>query len=186
MESRMDHSAAPDELRRLPVQRGPENEHVDDWAHDPDTEWNEFPDDWDPIEDGNPPPPDIAANERLVAMLCYVTLIALPFVFPVIVLLSPKRTQFQAFHAAQSLGMGLCCSLFWIGLFMANMLALAVNTGLGVVMFAAALCLGPFTWLLSVLLVLLYAYRAFQGQYAAIPVLYDFMRGQDWIPAPGP
>ncbi len=184
MESRMNRSDSTDESRPASDANGPEEEHTSDWAQDQDSAWNEFPDDWDPTAESVPAQPEVADNERLVAMLCYVTLIFLPFIFPIIVLLSPKRTLFQTFHAAQSLGLGLCCGIFWIALSLVSVAAIVVIPVLGAIMAAALLCLMPLTWLLASLLVLLFAYRAFQGQYAAIPVLFDFMRSHDWIPHP--
>lgn len=189
MESRMDNSDSTSEPRRLPADPGPEAERAadwtqEDWAQDQDSAWNEFPEDWDPTAESVPAPPVVAENERLVAMLCYVSLIFLPFIFPIIVLLSPKRTLFQTFHAAQSLGLGLCCGIFWIGLSLVSIASMVVIPVLGAFMGAALLCLLPLTWLLAVMLVLLYAYRSFQGQYAVVPGLYEFMRGHDWIPDP--
>lgn len=157
-------------------------------AADPAEEnWDNFMDDWDPMSD---PPPDeenapaADENERVVAMLCYATLIFLPFVFPIIVLLSRKRTHFQTFHAAQSLGLGAVLGGFWILMVMG-----AVGFGfsipvLGVIVAIGFMCLLPLTWVMAVIMTLYCAYRSFQGLYVQIPVLYSFMQAQGWMPKP--
>ncbi len=183
MEARMDNSDSPGEDKATGTKR-PAAGHTPDWAHDQDAAWNEFPDDWDPAVDSRSPQSAVADNERLVAMLCYVTLIVLPFIFPIIVLLSPKRTLFQTFHAVQSLGLGLGCGMFWLGLGLGAGALIFLFPIVGTLLAVVLLCLLPLTWILAALLALLFAYRAFQGQYAMVPLLYAFMRAHGWIPTP--
>lgn len=154
-----------------------------DWMQD--RQWNEFGDDWNPIPDADRVSPDpVEKNERMVAMLCYVTLIFMPFIFPIIVLLSRKRTRFQTFHAVQSLGLGVAVSAFWICLWLSSLGFMVSIPVLGVIMGLLLLCIGPIAWVAVALATLYFAHEAFQGKYVQVPGLFSIMSSQGWIAEP--
>ena len=66
---------------------------------------------------------EASSDDRLIALLCYITQILIPVVMPVIVLLSEssKRRSFQRYHAVQSLALSV--------LFMAIGAAVIFGTG---------------------------------------------------------
>ena len=113
----------------------------------------------------------ITDNDRLMAALAYV----IQLVVPLIILLTEggKKSQFQRYHAIQSLGLSAVAVVYEI-------VATIVSCGLT----ALLPVLGCVTWVLFLLPVvpfLYYAYQAYQGQYFEIPVLTKFMREQKWL-----
>jgi uncharacterized membrane protein len=121
-------------------------------------------------------------DDRLIALLSYLTQVFIPLVMPIIVLLSEssKTRPFQRYHAVQSLGLAV--------LFGAAILALSMSSAVlwivpivGWVVSALAACLIPIVWAMGVISMLYYGYQAYQGKRFAIPGLTTFMRDQGWI-----
>ena len=127
---------------------------------------------------------DISADgdDRLIALLCYVTQVMIPLIMPIVVLLSAssKKRPFQRFHAIQSLALFLTFILF--GLLMgvgSTILALVPIIGwLFVIVF---FCFSPLLALMALLALAYYGYQAYQGKRFAIPGLTSFLQDQDWI-----
>lgn len=126
--------------------------------------------------------PAANADDRLIALLSYVTQIVIPLVMPVIVLLSEssKLRPFQRYHAVQSLA--LTC------LFIAVSIAVGVGTAIlqviplvGMLIGLLVLCLSPIAYFMAVIALLYYGYQAYQGKRFAIPGLTAFLRDQGWI-----
>jgi len=126
--------------------------------------------------------PDANADDRLIALLSYVTQIVIPLVMPVIVLLSEssKLRPFQRYHAVQSLA--LTC------LFIAVSVAVGIGTAIlqviplvGMLIGLLVLCLSPIAYFMAVIALLYYGYQAYQGKRFAIPGLTAFLRDQGWI-----
>ena len=122
------------------------------------------------------------ADDRLIALLSYVTQIVIPLVMPVIVLLSEssKLRPFQRYHAVQSLA--LTC------LFIAVSVAVGIGTAIlqvipvvGFLVGFLVLCLSPIAYFMAVIALLYYGYQAYQGKRFAIPGLTGFLRDQGWI-----
>jgi uncharacterized membrane protein len=126
--------------------------------------------------------PGADRDDKLIALLSYVTQILIPFIMPVIVLLSEssKRRPFQRYHAVQSLALSL--------LFLAVAAAAIIGTGIiqvvpligqlvGLLMF----CLMPIGWFMAVIALLYYGYQAYQGKRFAIPGLTSMLRDQGWL-----
>ena len=127
---------------------------------------------------------DPAANsdDRLIALLCYVTQILIPLVMPVIVLLSEssKKRPFQRYHAIQSLGLmivfvatGILVSL---GIVVINFIPL-----IGWLFGLLLACLSPIGYLMAVIALLYYGAQSYQGKNFAIPGLTSFLRDQGWL-----
>ena len=152
-------------------------------------DWPGIADDWDPLaEDGDDweqaaaaePGPD--SSERLVAAICYGSLLVLPFAIPLIVLVSRTRTRFQHYHAVQSLALAVSVTLLWIVMLLT---AGVFGTTLPVIGWLAGgmlLCLMPITWMIAVAVALWAAWQALQGRTAAIPLLAEFLRYRGWLP----
>lgn len=127
----------------------------------------------DPAADG---------DDKLVAMLCYVTQIVIPVLMPVIVLLSAssKKRPFQRYHAIQSLSLTIVLGL----------LALSVTIGTGILQMIpligqlvgfVVLCLSPIAFLIVLVTLLYYGVQAYQGKRFAIPGLTTMIRDQGWL-----
>ena len=126
--------------------------------------------------------PSADSDDRLIALLCYVTQVLIPLVMPVIVLLSAssKKRSFQRFHAVQSLALSLTFILF--GLLMAvgsTIMTFVPIVGLLVV--GVVFCLSPLLALMGFLALAYYGYQAYQGKRFAIPGLTSFLQDQNWI-----
>jgi uncharacterized membrane protein len=127
---------------------------------------------------------DVAANndDKLIALLSYMTQILIPVIMPVIVLLSEssKKRPFQRYHAVQSLALSV--------LFMVLGAAVAVGTAIiqvvplvGQLVGLLVFCLTPVAWLMYVIALLYYGYQAYQGKRFAIPGLTSLLRDQGWL-----
>jgi uncharacterized membrane protein len=125
---------------------------------------------------------EASQDDKLIAMLSYVTQIVIPLIMPIIVLLSEssKKRPFQRYHAVQSLALSL--------LFIAIAAAATIGTGViqviplvGQLVGLLMLCLMPIGWFMAVIASLYYGYQAFQGKRFAIPGLTSMLRDQNWI-----
>lgn len=123
------------------------------------------------------------SDDRLIAMLSYVTQLVLPVIMPIIVLLSEssKKRPFQRYHAVQSLALVV---LFW-GVF------ILASIGIGIIQIIpilgaligifAFLCITPLFFLGGIALMLYYGYQAYKGRRFAIPGLTSFLTDQGWL-----
>jgi uncharacterized membrane protein len=127
---------------------------------------------------------DAEANQddRLIALLAYVTQIIIPLIMPVIILLSEssKKRPFQRYHAVQSLALML--------LFISIAAAATIGTGImqvipliGQLVALLMVCLLPVGWFMAVIALLYYGYQAFQGKRFSVPGLTSMLRDQGWI-----
>jgi uncharacterized membrane protein len=127
---------------------------------------------------------DPAANtdDRLIALLAYATQAFIPFIMPIIILLSEssKNRPFQRFHAVQSLA--LTCLVVAVGVFVSISTAvLQVIPVLGFVVGIAVFCLTPIAYLMFLVAIFYYGYQAYQGKRFAIPGLTTFLQDQGWV-----
>jgi len=126
--------------------------------------------------------PDATSDDRLIALLSYVTQILVPVIMPVIVLLSESsnRRPFQRYHAVQSLAFAV---VFWSLLVMVGVgtAILQIIPIIGALIGVMVFCLSPLAWFTSVLLLLYYGLQAYQGRRFAIPGLSSFLRDQGWL-----
>lgn len=127
---------------------------------------------------------DISADgdDRLIALLCYVTQVLIPLVMPVLVLLSAssKKRPFQRFHAIQSLALSLIFIL--LGLLMGiGSTIMALVPIIGWLIVSVVFCLTPLLVLMAFLALVYYGYQAYQGKRFAIPGLTSFLQDQNWI-----
>ena len=123
------------------------------------------------------------SDDRLIALLSYVTQLLLPVIMPLIVLLSEssKKRPFQRYHAVQSLALVL---IFWLVFFGASVAIgiIQIIPILGWLIGAFAfLCLMPMYFLGGIGLMLYYGYQAYKGRRFAIPGLTSFLRDQNWL-----
>ena len=121
-------------------------------------------------------------DDKLIAMLSYVTQVFIPLIMPIIVLLSEssKKRPFQRYHAVQSLALTL--------LFLALAAAVGIGTALlqivpliGWLIGIAVLCLSPILFFMALIALLYYGYQAYQGKRFAIPGLTSILRDQGWL-----
>jgi uncharacterized membrane protein len=126
--------------------------------------------------------PDANADDRLIALLAYITQIVIPLIMPVIVLLSEssKLRPFQRYHAVQSLA--LTCVFIALGVLVGISTAvLQVIPLVGVLVGLIVLCMTPIAYFMYIIALLYYGYQAYQGKRFAIPGLTAFLRDQGWI-----
>lgn len=126
--------------------------------------------------------PTANADDRLIALLAYITQTLIPLVMPVIVLLSEssKRRPFQRYHAVQSLA--LTCVFIAVGVLVTISTAvLQIIPLLGIPIAILVLCMTPIAYLMYVSALLYYGYQAYRGKRFAIPGLTSFLRTQEWL-----
>lgn len=122
-------------------------------------------------------------DDRLIALLCYVTQVLIPLVMPAIVLLSAssKKRPFQRFHAVQSLALSITFIVF-ILLLSVSLTIVAVVPIIGwLVTGLVVACLMPLLVLMGFLALTYYGYQAYQGKRFSIPGLTSFLQDQNWI-----
>ncbi len=126
--------------------------------------------------------PTANADDRLIALLSYATQAIIPFIMPIIVLLSEssKLRPFQRFHAIQSLA--LTAVVVALGVFVSISTAiLQIIPVLGFIVGIAIFCLTPIAYLMYLVALFYYGYQAHQGKRFAIPGLTSFLRDQGWL-----
>jgi len=125
------------------------------------------------------PPGEITQNDKLMAAISYpIALLA------IIILLveSMKVRAFQKYHAIQALaanialwiivGIGGCLVTFILGI---------ITTPVGGIGGFVGACLWPLLLIVGLILLLYWAYQAYQGKYFDIPVITDFIKKQGWV-----
>ena len=111
------------------------------------------------MSEDSPPQAEITSDDKLWAAIGY----PIP-ILPIMVLLMEEKKDrpFLRFHAIQSLAFN---AAVWVLI----TIFIAVTVGFGV--FCA-----PLLWLVT----LWPAYDSFQGNYTEIPVITNFIKGQNW------
>lgn len=122
------------------------------------------------------------SDDRLIALLSYLTQIVIPVIMPIIVLLSEssKKRPFQRYHAMQSLAFTV---LFWslIILTTFGLVIIQIIPFIGQLIAFMFGCLMPFIWFAQALLLIYYGFQAYKGRRFAIPGLTSFLRDQNWL-----
>ena len=128
---------------------------------------------------------DIEADgdDRLIALLCYVTQLLIPLVMPAIVLLSAssKKRPFQRFHAIQSLALSITFIVFVLLMLVSLTIVAAVPLIGWLVSGLVVACLMPLLFLMGFMALAYYGYQAYQGKRFSIPGLTSFLQDQNWI-----
>jgi len=119
------------------------------------------------IQGGAPSP---GSNDKLLASLSYWSQIVLPAVLPAVLLLGSeaKRSPLIRHHAIQSLGLLVATVLYEI---LASIVFVVIS--------ALVPCLSCAAWViffLPILPLMVYGYRALQGDYVDIPWLTSFLK----------
>jgi len=126
--------------------------------------------------------PEADNDDRLIALLCYVTQMVIPLVMPVLVLMSEssKKRPFQRFHAVQSLAL--------VSLFVLLSLLVTIGTAIisiipviGWLIGLTVLCLSPIAVLMGYFALGYYGFQSYQGKRFGIPGLTSFLKDQGWL-----
>ena len=122
------------------------------------------------------------SDDRLIALLCYVTQVLIPLVMPLLVLVSEssKKRPFQRFHAVQSLALALFFIGFGLFITVGSMIV-AIVPLIGWLVVGIVVCLSPLLFLMAFLALAYYGYQAYQGKRFAIPGLTSFLQDQNWL-----
>ena len=121
-------------------------------------------------------------DDRLIAMLCYISQIFVPVLMPLIVLLSEssKKRPFQRYHAVQSLA-------FTLTLFGLGVATFIVSTIIGFIplvgflVILMAICLTGIGYVAAVIAMLYYGFQAYAGKRFGIPGLTTLLQDQGWL-----
>ncbi len=126
--------------------------------------------------------PEANNDDRLIALLCYITQVIVPIIMPVIVLISEssKKRPFQRYHAVQSLALTLVFIAIGVAVGLGTVIVQIIPV-IGWVVGLAVLCITPIAYLMGVVALLYYGYQAYQGKRFAIPGLTSFLRDQGWL-----
>lgn len=121
-------------------------------------------------------------DDRLIALLSYVTQVFIPLVMPIIVLLSEssKQRPFQRYHAVQSLALTLLFVLVAIAATLGGLIIQIIPL-VGQLVSLLLFCLSPIAYLMAVISMFYYGYQAYQGKRFAVPGLTTFLRDQGWM-----
>lgn len=126
--------------------------------------------------------PEADRDDKLIAMLSYVTQIVIPFVMPVIILLSEssKKRPFQRYHAVQSLALAV--------VFIAFAAAVGIGTAIlqviplvGILVGFIVVCLSPIAFFMAAIALIYYGAQAYQGKRFGVPGLTSFLQDQGWL-----
>ena len=120
---------------------------------------------------------DATSDDRVMAALAYATQLILPFVVPIIILISEtsKRRPFQRYHAIQSMAVAVVI----YGLELA--LVVAASISLATIVLWLCLCFVIPAMIVLWLLPLYYAILAYNGKRFRIPGLTQFLHDQRWL-----
>ena len=121
-------------------------------------------------------------DDRLIALLSYASQVVIPFILPIIVLISEssKRRPFQRYHAVQSLALAVVFGVMGVAMGVGSMILWVVPI-IGWIVSVLTACLIPILWAMGVIAMLYYGYQAYQGKRFAIPGLTGFLHDQGWL-----
>ena len=122
------------------------------------------------------------SDDRLIALLSYVTQIVIPVIMPAIVLVSESNSKrpFQRYHAVQSLA-------FTLTLFGLGVATFIVSTIIGYIplvgflVILMAICLTGIGYVGAVIAMLYYGFQAYAGKRFGIPGLTTLLQDQGWL-----
>lgn len=122
--------------------------------------------------------PGADADDKLVALLCYVV----PVLLPAIVLLSEssKKRPFQRYHAVQSLGLAAFLTVLAVAVSIVSSILMAIPL-VGFLVGIVVFCATPIAFLAATIAFFYYGYQAYQGRRFTIPAVTSFLANQGWI-----
>ncbi|MEZ4613103.1 MAG: hypothetical protein R2838_23170 [Caldilineaceae bacterium] len=114
--------------------------------------------------------PAASSDDRLIALLAYISQIFVPAIMPVIILLSEssKKRPFQRYHAVQALALSAVFVVAGVAAVMGTVVAQIVPFVGGMFALAVA-CLSPVAFLMYVIAMLYYGYQSYQGKRLPFP-----------------
>jgi len=118
-------------------------------------------------------PEGVSENDRMMGLLSYVVTIIVPLV--ILLSESGKRRPFQKYHAVHSLALSVI--LFVVTMVLACTVGVVLELLSGGLGTCCILPMGLVPYALSIY----YGVQAYQGQYAVIPVVTDFVKKQGWV-----
>jgi uncharacterized membrane protein len=112
-------------------------------------------------------------QDKLMGALAYIIGLIVPLI---ILLTESKNRAYQRYHAIQSLGLS-------AAIFVASILFCIVGVVIQIIPFLGQIigCLMTFVYLVPLVVMVYYAYKAYQGEYFVIPMLTDFLKKQKWL-----
>lgn len=119
---------------------------------------------------------EATSDDRLWAMLAYISQLLIPFLIPALVLLvEPNRKRpFQRYHALQALGLAILAVLYEVA-------ATLVFTVLTTISFGLLGCILWPIFLVPIPVFIWYGVLAFEGRRFEVPWLTSFLQDQGWL-----
>lgn len=160
-----------------PSQSGPQGAASQTGPQKTTTQTTEPPTILDRLASDSEYDPDATNDDRVMAALAYATQLLLPFIVPIIILISEtsKRRPFQRYHAIQSIAVAVVI----YGLELA--LVMAASVSVASVILWLCLCFLIPAMIVLWLLPLYYAILAYNGKRFRIPGLTQFLQDQRWL-----
>ena len=126
--------------------------------------------------------PAASSDDRLIALLAYISQVFVPFVMPIIVLLSEssKQRPFQRYHAVQALALTITFMAVGVAA-MIGIVIVQIVPLIGAFIGLAVLCMTPVAFVMYFIAMVYYGYQAYQGKRFASPGLTGFLRDQGWL-----
>ena len=126
--------------------------------------------------------PNATSDDRLIALLSYISQVFVPIIMPIIVLLSEssKRRPFQRYHAVQALALTLAFMVVGV-VAMVGIMIVQIVPIIGMLVGLAVLCMTPVAFVMYFIGMVYYGYQSYQGKRFAIPGLTSFLRDQGWL-----
>ena len=112
-------------------------------------------------------------QDKLMGALAYIIGLIVPLI---ILLTESKNRAYQRYHAIQSLGLS---AAIFVGAILLCIVGVAIQ--LIPVLGQIIGCLMTFVYLIPLVVMVYYAYKAYQGEYFVIPMLTDFLKKQKWL-----
>ena len=126
--------------------------------------------------------PDASSDDRLIALLAYISQAFVPIIMPIIVLLSESSKQhpFQRYHAVQALALTIAFMMVGVAA-MVGIIIVQIVPFIGAMIGLAVLCMTPVAFVMYFIAMVYYGFQAYQGNRFAIPGLTPFLQDQGWL-----
>jgi hypothetical protein len=133
-------------------------------------------------------PPEISQDERTMSTLAHVLQLVTAWIGPLVILLVKRDSLFVKFHALQALILQICVMVLWIvavGVFMVTMLTTMSHSGAAAhnapppavfIVFPIFWIVGMGSWVVMLILGIVYGIKAGRGEWASYPVIGGLAR----------
>jgi uncharacterized membrane protein len=134
------------------------------------------------------PPSEITQDERTMSTLAHMLQLVTAWIGPLVIFLIKRDSLFVKFHALQALILQICLAVLWIvavGAFMGTMVATMAHSGgtthnapppAVFIVFPLFWIVGMSSWVVILILAIVYGIKAGRGEWASYPVIGGLAR----------